>query len=388
MVKDTKYYDVLGVAPSATDTEIKKAYRKAALKYHPDKNPNEGERFKLISRAYEVLSDEKKRQLYDQAGEEGLQEGGGGSGGHNPMDIFDLFFNNGGRRGHRERRAKDVIHQLNVTLEQLYNGATKKLKLGRWVLCNKCDGVGGKKESVSKCSNCKGHGIEIRQMQIAPGMVQQIQRTCSVCKGEGEVIRDLCPGCKGNKRVKEESILEVHIEKGMKDEQKIVFHGKGDQEPGLESGNVVIVLDEQPHHVFARRGDNLVMEMKLTLSEALCGCYKTVQTLDGRKLVFQLLPGEVIKHAEIRTIPCEGMPHERNPTEKGDLLIQFNVQFPSQISDAARDNLAKMLPDKTEPLIPDEADHCMLTKVSERHQRSHHHQHEEEGGPGVRCQTQ
>jgi len=387
MVKDTKYYDILGVSPTATDTELKKAYRKAALKYHPDKNPNEGEKFKSISRAYEVLSDEKKRQIYDKGGEEGLQEGGGGGGGHNPMDIFEMFF--GGGRRHRERTAKDVIHPLNVTLEQLYNGLTKKLKLGRMVVCDKCDGIGGKKESVSKCRNCEGHGIEIRQMQIGPGMVQQIQRTCSQCRGSGEVIRELCQTCKGNKRVKQESILEVHIDKGMKDEQKIVFHGKGDQEPGLEPGNVVIVLDEQPHHAFARRGDNLIMEMKLTLSEALCGCTKSIQTLDGRKLVFHLLPGEVIKHADIRTIPCEGMPHLKNPTEKGDMLIQFAVQFPNELPALSRTNLSKLLPGKCEPMILDEIEEHVLVKVSERQQRSQgHYADEDHGGQGVRCQTQ
>lgn len=385
MVKDRKYYDILGVSPTATDTELKKAYRKAALKYHPDKNPSEGERFKLISQAYEVLSDEKKRRLYDQGGEEALQEGGGG-GGHNPMDIFEMFF--GGGRRQRERTAKDVIHQMNVTLEQLYNGATRRLKLGRNVVCAKCNGVGGKKESVSKCKNCDGHGIEIRQMQIGPGMVQQIQRTCSTCRGEGEVIRELCQACKGNKRVKEELILEVHIEKGMKDDQKIVFHGKGDQESGLEPGNVVVVLDEQAHHVFVRRGDNLVMEMPLTLSEALCGCTKSIETLDGRKLVFSLLPGEVIKHADIRTIHCEGMPHQRNPTEKGDLLIQFKVRFPTELSAQARMNLSKLLPGKSEAMIPDDAEEHVLAKVSEREKRWHGHDHEESGGQGVRCQTQ
>uniref|UniRef100_A0A1I8A784 DnaJ homolog subfamily A member 1 n=1 Tax=Steinernema glaseri TaxID=37863 RepID=A0A1I8A784_9BILA len=387
MVKDTKYYDILGVSPSATDTEIKKAYRKAALKYHPDKNPNEGDKFKMISRAYEVLSDEKKRRIYDQGGEEGLQEGAGGGGGHNPMDIFEMFF--GGGRRNRERAAKDVIHQLSVSLEQLYNGVTKKLKLNRMLVCEKCGGIGGKKESVTKCRNCEGHGIEIRQMQIGPGMVQQIQRTCSTCKGEGEVIRDLCTACKGNKRVSQESILEVHIEKGMKDDEKIIFYGKGDQEPGLEPGNVVIVLDEQRHPVFARKGDNLIMEMKLTLSEALCGCTKTIETLDGRKLVFNLLPGEVIKHNDIRTIHCEGMPHRRNPMEKGDLLITFTVLFPTDLGAPARNGLAKLLPGKSEPIIPDDADEHVLVKVTERQQRSRGNYYDEDAHPeGVRCQTQ
>ncbi|VDN31255.1 unnamed protein product, partial [Gongylonema pulchrum] len=140
MVKETKYYDVLGVPPTASESELKRAYRKLALKYHPDKNPNEGERFKAISQAYEILSDPKKRQLYDEGGEEGLSGGGGGNF-HNPMDIFDMFFS-GGRR---ERKVRDMIHQLPVTLEQLYNGAVKKLKVTRHIVCPKCEGIGGTK---------------------------------------------------------------------------------------------------------------------------------------------------------------------------------------------------------------------------------------------------
>ena len=140
MVKETTYYDVLGVKPNATQEELKKAYRKLALKYHPDKNPNEGEKFKQISQAYEVLSDAKKRELYDKGGEEAIKEGGAGGGFGSPMDIFDMFFGGGGKM-QRERRGKNVVHQLTVTLEDLYNGATRKLALQKNVICDKCEGM-------------------------------------------------------------------------------------------------------------------------------------------------------------------------------------------------------------------------------------------------------
>lgn len=202
MVKDTKYYDILEVKPTATETELKKAYRKLALKYHPDKNPNEGERFKLISQAYEVLSDSQKREVYDRYGEEGIKEGGGGGGGmHNPMDIFNMFFGGGGTR-ERETKAKDTIHTLSVSLEQIYKGATRKMKLTREVICKKCKGSGGEGSSdVSKCSRCDGRGIEIKRVQIAPGFVQTAQTRCSTCRGEGEVIKNPCKQCDGQKKV-------------------------------------------------------------------------------------------------------------------------------------------------------------------------------------------
>lgn len=148
MVKETKFYDVLGVKPGCSQDDLKKAYRKLALKYHPDKNPNEGERFKQISQAYEVLSDPEKKQIYDMGGEQALKEGGGGGGFSSPMDLFDMFFGGGfggGRDKRRERRGKNVVHQLSVTLEELYKGCIRKLALQKNIICDKCEGRVGRR---------------------------------------------------------------------------------------------------------------------------------------------------------------------------------------------------------------------------------------------------
>ncbi|VDD95781.1 unnamed protein product [Enterobius vermicularis] len=385
-VKETKFYDILGVKPSASESELKKAYRKLALKYHPDKNPNEGEKFKAISQAYEVLSDPKKREIYDQGGEEALSGAGGGGGFHNPMDIFDMFFGGTFRSG---KKVRDMIHQLPVTLEQLYRGATKKLKVTRNIVCPSCEGVGGKKGSVLSCPMCDGHGVRVQVTQILPGMVQQTQSTCRNCNGKGEVIpeKDRCKDCNGQKKKRDETLLEVHIDKGMKDGQKITFSGMGDQEVGIPAGNIVIILDEQQHPTFVRKDNNLVTQVELKLAEALCGCTKYIKTLDDRYLVFVILPGEVIKHKEMRVIPSEGMPLYKSPFDRGDLLIQFSVQFPKHISKKHFDRLNHLIPGRSKPHIPDDAEYHKLEVVHERIGRRPSDDDDGSSHP-VRCQTQ
>nr|CAI5864130.1 unnamed protein product [Callosobruchus analis] len=227
---DDRLYEILGVSRNASDNEIKKQYRKLAKEFHPDKNPEAGDKFKEISYAYEVLSDPKQRATYDKFGLKGLQEGAhDGFSGQNTLlsdDLFSQFFGGGGGSGMRRRqRGEDTVHPLKVTLENMYNGKTAKLQLSKNVICATCQGKGSKSGQCEKCSGCNGCGLKVTYRQIAPGMVQQTQSRCSECQGKGEIIKekDRCQTCNGKKVCNETKILEVHVDKGMKENQKILF---------------------------------------------------------------------------------------------------------------------------------------------------------------------
>lgn len=397
MVKETKFYDILGVKPGCNPDDLKKAYRKLALKYHPDKNPNEGEKFKQISQAYEVLSDPEKKRIYDQGGEQALKEGGvGASSFSSPMDLFDMFFGGGfggGRAHRRERRGKDVVHQMSVSLEEVYKGAVRKLALQKNVICDKCEGRGGKKGAMEQCVTCRGTGMQVQIQQLGPGMIQQIQTVCADCRGQGERInpKDRCKQCQGRKVVRDRKILEVHVDKGMVDGQKIVFGGEGDQEPDLEPGDIIIVLDEKEHPVFKRSGNDLILRQEIQLVEALCGFQKVIRTLDDRDLVITAIPGEVTKHGDVKCILNEGMPQYKNPYEKGRLIIQFVVVFPSNLPPENIPMLENCLPARPEIMIPDDAEECTLLPfdVEQEHRRRQQKNiYDEDGdmGPGQRVQ--
>ncbi len=401
MVKETKFYDMLGVETTATNEQLKKSYRKLALKFHPDKNPEGAEKFKEISQAYEVLSDEKKRKLYDQGGEQALKEGGMGGEFHSPFDIFDMFFGGGRRRQPGEKqRGRDTVHQIKVTLEDLYNGTTRQLSVQRNVICSGCNGIGGKEGSVEKCKTCQGTGIFVKLRQIGPGMVQQIQQPCHECGQTGEKIKekDRCKKCSGKKIVKEKKILECHVDKGMKDGQKITFRGEADQAPNTEPGDIVIVLDEQEHDTFKRNGSDLVMNIDITLVEALCGFKRTVKTLDARTLLLTSHPGEVVKPGELKCVEEEGMPVYKHSILKGSLVVKFDVKFPENnwIANEKLSNLEKLLPKRQEYIISDISEAVHIQDY-ERHASSSHRHHRDayeeddddygQQGRGVQCQT-
>lgn len=430
MPVDTKLYDLLGVEPSASTNEIKKQFRRLARQYHPDKAGAEHEeKFKEISYAHEILTDDKKRDLYDRYGEKGLVEGGmsagmedllghifghgsgmgGGMGGFDSMFGFGPFgMGGGGRRRQQRRRGEDTVHPLRVKLEDLYMGKVSKLKLRKKIICSQCDGVGGKGNAVQKCYSCNGNGIKISIQPIGPGMVQQVQKVCPDCQGEGEVIdaKNRCKKCNGKKVVEETKILEVHVNRGMMDGERITFRGEGDQQPGVETGNVVIVIQQLPHEQFVRKGDNLNMKLKIGLTEAICGFKIPIKHLDGREILISNPVGKVIEPGSTKFIMDEGMPRHRDPTEKGHLFIEFDVIFPDNefLDDEGLKKLEKLLPPRPEIMdIPDSdalVFDCPLIDLDKSNHdtgsyRDAYNESDDDedgmhghGGPGVQCATQ
>ena len=272
-VDTQKLYDVLGVAKNESPDAIKKAYRKLAVKNHPDKG-GDPEKFKEIQKAFDVLGDEKKREIYDQYGEEGLEGGGGGMGGGG--DIFDVLSGRGGRRRSQGvKKGENMVHPLKVTLEQIYKGSARTLRLTRKVI--------DKDKGVETCSDCGGRGAKIQTIRMGP-MIQQVQKVCDTCGGNGTIYR----------QQKVQETLEVHIPKGAPDGHKLTFSEKADEIPDGEAGDVIFVCQEQPHAEFKRKGDDLFIERTISLSEALCGFSMELTHLDGRKLLIKSGPGEVI----------------------------------------------------------------------------------------------
>lgn len=342
-VDNSKFYEILGVEKSANPSEIKKAFRKAAMTHHPDKG-GDSEKFKEIQKAYEVLSNEEKRAIYDEHGEEGLEGGSGGGGGG--MDLFDILSGGmgGGRGGaRRQRKTEDVVFPLKVSLEDLYNGCNRKLRLTKNVLCKDCNGTGGKGQST--CKDCRGNGVRVVIRQFGPGMIQQMQVPCEPCGATGSIIpeKSRCKKCKGSKTSKEKKTLEVFVGKGQSNGQKIVFNGEADEAPDCVPGDVVVVLQEQPHPVFRREKLNLFMKKTITLVEALCGFEFLVDHLDGRKLHVKCDGKQTVKPGQFKCIREEGLP-EYKGYGRGHLYIEFTVEFPKTLPDNVRQLLTKVLP--------------------------------------------
>ncbi|KAI0303461.1 hypothetical protein B0F90DRAFT_1809660 [Multifurca ochricompacta] len=384
MVKETKYYDLLEAQPDASESDLKKAYRKKALRLHPDKG-GDPELFKEVTHAYEVLSDPQKRSIYDARGEAGLSESGS-MGGMDPQDLFSQLFggggffgSGGGPRNQGPRKSKDLIHRVHVSLEDLYKGKTTKLALTRNVICPKCDGRGGKEGAVRSCGPCQGRGVRVTLRQMGP-MIQQLQQPCDECSGTGEIInhRDKCKTC--------------NARKGMKGGQTITFSGESDQAPGVVPGDVVIVIEEKTHEQFKRNDNNLVTDVEIDLLTALGGGQFTIKHLDDRVLAVTIAPGEIVKQDEMKVIHGQGMPSQRHH-EFGDLYIKMSIKWPEHIDPGKIHLLEQVLPPRRpltkfpKGVLVEEVD---MSDVDPRQERVMQEEamEEDEAEPRVQCANQ
>jgi len=338
MVADTLLYDLLGVSPTATDQEIKKAFQKKARELHPDKNPNDPkatEKFQELNEAYEVLKDPQKRETYDKFGPGGLKESVGME-----TDLFTHLFGDFGgfgdfgfgRRSKRGRmRTEDIEYPIKVSLEELYNGAELSVRIQRQIICPQCSGsgcCGGKK--ASKCNVCGGTGQKTSVYRSGNVITQQTG-PCNACKGNGEHIpaNDRCKHCNGSKIIKENKKIDVHVERGMQDGDTIIMKGKSNELPDCDTGDLIIRIIEKKHTLFMRRNNDLFIKKNITLTEALLGVNISITHLDGRVLVIKD-DRSVIQPNAVKLIDREGMPIKGDPFNRGRLFISFNIEFPKK----------------------------------------------------------
>jgi len=356
---NNKLYDTLGINRNASDEEIKRAYRKLAMKYHPDriknKSPEEKseaeEKFKEISSANDILSDKKKRSLYDQFGIEGIESSGmaGGMGmGGMPFgpNIFESMFSNMGRSGmkmpKRIKKFKDTVQKIEISLEDFYLCNTISSILNLNTTCSKCKGTGGMNpESVTKCGQCDGMGTITQIRQMGP-MITQTQTTCYTCSGKGKILKkgEQCKNCNGELIEKIQRKVNIKIKPETNINEKIVIKGAGNSHPDYdEPGDLVIVLIEKPNKYYTRIDNDLYLKKPISLLEALCGAELQFTTIDKRSFVVKT--SDIIKPNSVYKINGEGMPI--NEISKGDLYIEFDIIFPTRISNERKNYLKKLL---------------------------------------------
>lgn len=350
--QDNKLYDTLGVSRDASESEIKKAYRKLAMKYHPDriktsdaKEKTEAEeKFKEISRANEILSNPEKRRNYDQFGMTGNNMDTGFSG--NPFDMFnDIFGNNfgGGRTRKVVKKCPDKIQKIEIPIDDFYmcNKVASIIELTQ--ICSDCNGCGGKTaKSVVVCNKCDGSGV-ITQIRQMGNMVSQSQTTCYYCNGRGKYIRDgeTCLKCDGKRVENVQRRVNIQIKPNTRVNERIVLENMGNQHPDYDlSGNLIIVLLQKENKYYTRLENDLVLKKPISLIDALCGAELNFTTIDKRNFVVKT--SDIIKPNSIYRIPNEGMPIN-DSGYRGDLFIQFDVIFPTYISTERKDYLRKLL---------------------------------------------
>ena len=379
------FYEILGVSKTASADEIKKAYRKKALEFHPDRNPNNKpaeEKFKEAAEAYEVLGDATKKQRYDQYGHAGVGSaagGGYGGGGHQGFDMndiferfgdvfggehpFESFFGGGSRtRGRRVNRGSNLRIKVKLTLEEISTGVEKKIKVNKYITCDKCHGSGAKSGSgFSTCSTCKGSGQVTRTQQTILGYMQTAT-TCPTCGGEGQTIADKCSYCNGDGIRRGEEVITINIPAGVAEGMQLSMSGKGNAGPrsGVP-GDLIIAIEEAEHEQFKRDGNNIFFEQYLNFVDASMGTSIEVPTLDGKakvKIDSGTQPGKILR------LKGKGIP-DVNGYGRGDLLVSINVWTPQHLSSEEKKILEKLRESENFKPHPDKRDKSFFDRMKE-----------------------
>lgn len=380
------YYEILGVAKGAATEEIKKAYRKVAMQYHPDRNPGDKsaeEKFKEAAEAYEVLSDADKRAQYDRFGHAGVSGNGRGGHGQNMEDIFSQFGDifgedifgsffgggaGGGRRGggggQRARgvRGSNLRIKLKLTYEEIAKGVTKNIKVKKYVPCSTCSGSGAKdKGSVQTCGTCGGSGQVRKVTNTFLGQMQTVT-TCPTCNGEGSTVTAKCNSCKGEGRVYGEETVTIDIPAGVQEGMQLNISGRGNAgERGGMAGDLIILIEEEAHKELQREGLNVVYELHITFPDAVFGTQLEVPTIDGRAKI-KIPPGT--QSGKIFRLKGKGFPAV-NSYEKGDQLVHVNVWTPQNVSSEEKAMLEKLSNSPNFKPNPDRTEKSFFDKMRE-----------------------
>ena len=383
MAEKRDYYEVLGVSKSATPEELKKAYRKLALQYHPDRNPGNKEaeeKFKEAAEAYEVLSNPEKRQRYDQFGFAGMNGAGGYSGqGMSMDDIFsqfgDLFADfglgsffsggfGGGFGGSRSggvarERGGNIRVKVKMNLQEIEKGAKKKIKVSKYVTCDHCHGSGSEDGATETCPTCKGRGQVVRTVNSLFGQMQTAS-TCPNCGGIGKIIKNKCTHCHGDGIVKGEEVIEIDIPAGVGEGMQLTLRGKGGAGPhnGI-NGDLYVLIEEEAHPDFERDGSNLIYSLFITVPEAILGTEAEVPTVSGKVRV-KITPGT--QSGKVLRLRGKGLPNV-NSYGNGDLLVYVNVWIPKKVSKEDEKMLQELNKSESFKPTPNDDDRSFFKKI-------------------------
>lgn len=379
------FYEILGVTKSSSADEIKKAYRKVAMQFHPDRNPGNKEaeeKFKEAAESYEILSDQEKRAQYDRYGHAGMNARGGGFGGGQGMNMDDIFSNfgdifgednmfgsffGGGRQrssGGKARgtRGSNLRIKLKMNYEEIAKGANKTVKVKKYTGCANCSGSGAKdKSSVQSCGTCGGSGQVRKVTSTFLGQMQTVG-TCPTCSGEGSTITSKCTACKGEGRVYTEETMSIDIPAGVQEGMQLSLGGKGNAgERGGSSGDLIVLIEEEHHLELQRDNLNVIYDMFISFPEAVFGANPEVPTIDGRAKI-KIPPGT--QGGKIFRLKGKGFP-AINSNERGDQLIHINVWTPQDISKDEKEAIEKFRESANFQPKPDRSEKSFFAKIKE-----------------------